>query len=187
MASSSSKTEAAALALPERIQVGVLRRPHGLRGEIDVEVTSDHPARFACGSELLVAGSARRLTVERSAAAHRGLRVAFAEVTTREQAEELRGARLEVPRAAVPPAAAGEYYFFELVGCRAFDERAGEVGSVVDVVDGAAGLLLVVERPDGARVPLPFVERFLVGVDRARRRIDWRLPEGLIESCTSRS
>jgi len=92
-----------------------------------------------------------------------------------------------VERDEVPAPPEGSFYVFELVGCRAVDARHGELGTVVDLVDGPGGALIVVERPDGSRLPIPFVESFLVGVDREARRIDWKLPEGLLEACASRS
>jgi ribosomal 30S subunit maturation factor RimM len=67
------------------------------------------------------------------------------------------------------------------------DEAAGELGRVVELLDLGAGPLLVVELPGARRVPLPFVERFVVAVDPAAKRIVFRLPEGLIEACASRS
>jgi 16S rRNA processing protein RimM len=87
----------------------------------------------------------------------------------------------------VPAAPAGAHYHFELVGCRCRDRQAGELGTVADVVAGGGGWLLVVEREDGGRLLLPFAERFLVAIDRAGGRIEWDLPEGLIEACASRS
>jgi ribosomal 30S subunit maturation factor RimM len=57
---------------------------------------------------------------------------------------------------------------------------------VVDLVEDGGGLLLVVAG-EGRRVPVPFVERFLVRVDVAARRIEVSLPEGLVEACASTS
>ena len=184
MRSSSTKTE-----LPRHVVVGVVRRPHGLKGDVLVELLSDRPERFAPGAELeLVQGGGRRaVRVVRSQPQGTALRVAFEGVADRDAAEALRDGRLEVGRDEVPPAEAGEYYHFELVGCRCFDEREGELGEVVDLVESGAGLLLEVGRPGGGRLLLPFVAEFLVAVDREARRIDWRLPEGLVEACASGS
>jgi 16S rRNA processing protein RimM len=172
------------------VLVGVVRRPHGVRGAVVVEVLSDNPSRFAIGSSLEATtpgGRPRRLTVESAGAFAGGLRVVFAGVASREQADELRGARLEVERVAVPPPPAGAHYLFDLVGCRAFDGSAGELGRVIDAIEDGGGWLLVVERPGGGRLLLPYVERFLIKVDPAAGRIDWELPEGLIEACASGS
>lgn len=187
MASSSSKTETPPL--PARILVGRVIRPHGVRGEVAVDVASDRPARFAAGSRLraTIGDAERELRVERARPVRAGLLVTFAGIGDRDEAEALRGAALEVDRSAVPPAAAGEYYYWELVGALCVDERAGEIGRVADVEESPAGLLLLVEDGRGRRLVLPFVTAFVAGVDRAARRIDWRLPEGLIEACASRS
>ena len=182
---------------PERIAVGRILRPRGLRGELVVESLSDLPDRYAPGARLAaVSGTGRseqrRELVVRSAVESKPglLVVEFETVGSRETAEALRGARLEVERSQVPPAPAGEYWQFELVGCRAFDRRRGEIvelGVVEEVADAGAGPLLVVKLVDGRKVPLPFVEKFLVAVDPAARRIEWSLPEGLIEACASKS
>ena len=65
-------------------------------------------------------------------------------------------------------------------------ERDGEIGTVVDVQEDGGGTLLEVEK-DGTRSVLPFVEAFLAGVDREARRIDLRLPEGLLATCAFKS
>lgn len=188
MASSSSKTDVSP-PLPERILVGRITRPHGVRGEVAVEVLSEVADRFAAGSELEAETPAgrRRLRVTRSRPSRTAAIVAFEGVGDRDAAETLRGAALEIARDRVPEPAAGSYWYWELVGCRCVDAREGELGRVVDLEEGAAGVVLLVESEDGRRLPLPFVEAFVAGVDRVARRIDWRLPEGLIAACASRS
>jgi 16S rRNA processing protein RimM len=190
MRSSSRTTDKPSYEPPEHVLVGVVLRPHGLKGEVVVAVETDRPERFAPGSELqLVEGSGHRrsVTVAGARQTGRGLLVAFEGVSDRDAAERLRRARLEIERARVPAADEGQYYLFELVGCSCFDEREGELGVVVDFVEGGADLLFEVARPEGGKLLLPFVDRFVVDVDTVARRIDWRLPKGLIETCVSRS
>lgn len=188
MPSKSKKTDAPEP--PDRVLVGMVRRPHGVRGLVVIEVLSDNPRRFAVGSELAATspdGRSRRLTIESASPFAGGLRVAFAGCASRDEADALRGAKLEVARAAVPPPPAGAHYLFDLVGCRAFDRAAGELGRVVDAIEDGGGWLLVVARPQGGRLLLPYVEKFVARVDPAGGRIDWELPEGLIETCASGS
>lgn len=218
MRSKSPTTEDRAAGLPETVLVGIILRPHGIKGEVTVALWSDYEGRFAPGVELSAtrpesatrSGSAataaavvparpatpadrpapenrkRSLRVERSSPYKGGLRVAFAGIADREAAEGLRGLELSVPISEVPDAPAGAYYVFELIGCRCFDERDGDIGSVVDIQEDGGGTLLEVEK-DGKRTVLPFVEAFLVGIDREARRIDFRLPEGLLATCAYRS
>ena len=172
------------------VLVGRVLRPHGLRGEVVVETTTDNPERFAPGARLL-AGPAGPLEVG-EARPHRGaLLVRFAGVDGRDAAEALRGRDLAVPADAVPAPPQGTYYHFQLLGCRVRDAAAGDLGEVVDLVEDGGGLILVVEgeAPGGGRrrVPVPFVGALLARVDVERREIEVELPEGLVEACASRS
>lgn len=173
----------------ERVLVGVVGRAHGLRGEVKVEVLTDVDGRFAAGSRLylVVPGRAGDPTeVVRSRRHHGAVLLTLDGISDRDAAEALRGARLEVEPDEVPQAPEGFYYHFQLVGCECHDSRAGHLGSVCDVVEDGGGSLLVVEK-DGRRIPIPFVDAFLREVDVVDRRIELSLPEGLIETCTSRS
>jgi 16S rRNA processing protein RimM len=201
MSSKSSKTEAAGISaaglsaaesrrddLPETITVGRVLRPQGVRGEVVVEVLSDVPERFAPGSRLMgVREGKPSVTVEVAASRpHKsGAVVRFTGSEDRDQAEELRGLWLEIPRSQVPPAEPGTYYQYELIGClcRVSGE---ELGRVAEVVEDGGGLLLIVEG-EGRRIPVPFVREFLREVDVAGARIDLELPPGLVETCASRS
>ena len=190
MSSKSSKTEAPTdWAAPETVTVGRILRPHGVRGELKVEVLSDVPGRFAPGSPLLLVRKGEA-PVERTVEGVRALQGSFAVVrlagvADRDAAEALREAWLEVPRAAVPRAPEGEYYQYELVGCRCTD-GGEELGTVVEVIEDGGGLLLIVEGA-GRRLPVPFVNSFLRRVDVANRTIALELPPGLVETCASRS
>jgi 16S rRNA processing protein RimM len=191
MSSTSSRTSDARSDLPETVAVGRVLRPHGVRGEVVVEVLSDVPGRFDAGSSLLAArdgkpaGDLPRLIVAASRPHKSGALVVFEGIGDRDRAEELRGVWLEVPRAAVPAAEPGTYYQYELLGCRCF-AGGEELGRVEELAEDGGGLLLIVA--DGERrIPVPFVRAFLKSVDVAGGRIELDLPEGLLEACASRS
>lgn len=186
--SSRSPNEASPL-LPDRVLVGRIRRPHGVRGELLVEVVSDVPGRLAPGSELWLEspeGDSRMVTVAAHRAHPRGARLLLEGIEDREAAARLRGAVLETERHAVTPAPAGSYYYFELTGCLCRDTRHGDLGQVCEVIEDGGGLLLEVRA--GERLLLvPFVEEYVAAVDVAGRRIELQLPSGLLETCTSAS
>ena len=173
----------------ETILVGFAVRPHGLRGEVRIQIHSDVPDRFEPGHELWVSAKGRlpvRLRITSFRPVRGGGVIRFEGWENRDQAEDLRGARLEVARSEVPAAPAGLYYHFELVGCRCIDREHGDLGEVTDLVEDGGGILLEVESA-GRRLSLPFVESFLETVDVAHKEIRWRLPAGLVEICASRS
>lgn len=192
MSSKSSRkttTDPAARAdLPERVAVGRVLRPHGVRGEVVVEVLSDVPDRLAPGSRLTASWPgkpSREIRVEVHRPHKSGALLLFEGVGDRDRAEELRDALLEIDRSRVPEAPEGTYYWYQLLGCRCSVDGE-ELGEVTDLLEDGGGLLLVVS--DGERqVPIPFVQSFLKEVDVERGRIELDLPEGLLEACASRS
>lgn len=174
----------------ETVLVGRVLRPHGLRGEVKIEVLSDVAERFDAGRELwwVKPGTPRRrLRISTFRAIRGGALLGFEGLASREDSEALRGGRLEVGVGEVPAAPAGCYYHFELIGCRCFDAEHGELGEVVDVLEDGGGDLLRLLQADGLSLLVPFVGDFLVAVDVEAGRIDLRLPPGLVESCVSRS
>lgn len=193
MSSKSSKTEAPPSPpqrddLPETISVGRVLRPHGVRGEVVVEVLSDVPGRFKKGGRVTgirEGAPPLSLTVVAGRFHKSGAVVRFEGYDSRERAEDLRGLDLEIPRSEVPKAKRGTYYHFELLGCRVHEDGQ-ELGKVVEVVEDGGGVMLIVEG-EGRQVPVPFVKEILRKVDVAAGRIDVALPEGLLEACASES
>ncbi len=190
--SSTSSTSDAAERRPETVAVARVLRPHGVRGEVVVEVLSDVPGRLDTGSELWLAspaegdGPPRRVRVAAARPLGRRRALALEGVADRDAAQALRGAWLEVERERVPPAPPGSYYPHELLGCRCRDRRLGELGVASELFADGGGLLLRVVGPRGELL-VPFVETFVAAVDREARTIELELPEGLVEECGSRS
>lgn len=171
------------------VAVGRVRRPHGVMGEVSVEVLSDNPDRFGSGAELVArraGGQLERLRVV-SARPHRGaLLVLFDGFDDRDEVAELRGTELLVEQEQVAEAPEGSYYYFELVGCACTDRRAGDLGEVAQVREDGGGLLLEI-RNQSRTLLVPFVREYLLSVDLDEQLIEFDLPDGLLEICASPS
>ena len=166
----------------ERVTVGHVVKPHGLRGEVAVRPTTDVPDRLAPGVAVWVAGTATTVATSRS---HQGrLLVRFADVHDRTAAERLRGATVEAA-----PVAAEEldtYLAAELVGVPVVDGDGRPLGTVVALVElpAVAGYdLLEVAGPDGGRWLLPAADELVEAVEDADglRLVAADLPEGLVD------
>jgi 16S rRNA processing protein RimM len=166
----------------------VVRRPHGVRGEVLIEPLSDVPGRLALGSQLqLVTTDERRsVRVETSRPHARGLILRLSGCADRDAAEALRGATLAVERGASPAPPTGSYYHHELVGCVCHDATHGDLGVVTELIADGGGLILKVEK-QARTLLVPFAAAYLRFIDPATRRIEMTLPAGLLETCASPS
>ncbi len=165
---------------PETIEVviGRVGKPHGLRGEVTVELRTDEPERrFTAGTTIRTErprGSAApwaELTVA-GARWHRStLLVRFEELTDRTTAESARGLLLH---ASVPadesPEDPEEFYDHQLVGLAAHGLDGGHLGEVTAVLHGAQDLLQI-RTADGRDALVPFVAALVPEVDLAGGRV----------------
>lgn len=172
---------------PAALLVGVVLRPHGLGGELVVDLHTDSPQeRFAPGAVLARAGAdgsaTGELTVE-SARPHAGrLLVRFVEAPDRTAAEDLRGSRLLVDAAGLPPTGdPDEFHVHQLEGLAAELADGTSVGTVREIVHGPGGELLVLARPDRPDALVPFVRDIVPTVDLDGGRVVLDPPEGLLD------
>lgn len=168
---------------------GRVARAHGVRGELAVEVRTDDPdARFAPGTVLAGRGPRERTTRPFTVAAareHSGrLLLQLEGVHTREAADALRGVLFVVDHTEVSSSEdPDEFYDHELVGLRAELADTTLIGTIIDVLHGAAGELLVL-RPAGAdagELLVPFVSAIVTSVDPGAGRVVLDPPDGLLE------
>lgn len=177
--------------------VGRIVKSHGIRGEVVVDIRTDSPSeRFASGSVLVTRtrkskGSSvpSSLNVE-AARNHSGrLLVRFDGVSSRDEADALRGVELLVDSESLDPLADDdEFYDHELEGLlvRIDSDDADPIGQVGEVLHTAAGEVLSIStRPEspyaGREVLVPFIEQFVPTIDIQAGTVVITPPEGLLD------
>jgi 16S rRNA processing protein RimM len=151
------------------LSVGVIVKPHGLGGEVVVDLTSNRPERLDPGAELLDDGGRTYRVMHARRHKNRYL-VAFEGVTTIEEAEARRGTEL----LAAPLADPDVLWIHELVGSRVEDVDGRELGVVREVEANPASDLLVLD--SGGLIPLRFVVDTTPG-----QRVVVSVPAGLLD------
>lgn len=161
------------------VVVGRIGKPHGIKGEVTVDVRTDEPERrYAAEAVLRVQaprGSAfrhRSVTVTSTRWHQSTLLVRFAEIGDRNQAEAARGVVLHATiDAAATPDDPEEFYDHQLVGLAAYDVEGAHLGEVTGLVHGGAQDLLAVKALDGRATLVPFVAALVPEVDVAAGRV----------------
>jgi 16S rRNA processing protein RimM len=167
------------LSEPTEVVVGRVGKPHGLRGDLTVEVRTDEPERrFATGAALRAQaprGSAfgmSTLTVASTRWHSSRLLVRFEEIDGRDAAEAARGVLLHATIAAdETPDDPDEFYDHQLIGLTAYDVDGRLLGEVTGVLHGGAQDLLSIRTPDARDTLVPFVKALVPEVDLAASRV----------------
>lgn len=144
--------------MPDRVPVGRVGKPHGIRGAFVVEEASEDPVRFAVGAKLYAHGEEAEIAESMRSGGRRVIRL---------DREVPRGTTLEVDRDALPAPGEGEYYVFQLVGLEVERVDGKQLGRVEKVEPGVANDVLELD----TGLALPLVEACVRQVDLDAGRI----------------
>jgi 16S rRNA processing protein RimM len=166
------------------IAVGVIRKPHGVRGEASVEPWTDFERFREIPNVTLVSPDERRtrdVTIESARAHGERALIKFREIATPEEIAALQEWTIEIPESAARPRETDEYFLHDLVGLRLVDAAGNERGEVIEAYEGGGGVLLNVKRADGREYEVPFAAAICTEIDIDGKRIIVELPEGIDE------
>jgi 16S rRNA processing protein RimM len=171
----------------ERVTLGRVIGAHGLRGELRVRLLDGTDNNLHALSSVWLAreeGDPKPVEarVRAVGSGRRGeARLALEGVDGRDAAEALRGRLVQADVDQLGPLEEGEYYQYELIGCRVEDGSGRVLGVVQEIWDtGAPAVLVVVDQAKREHL-IPAAREILREVDVAARRITIDAPPGLLD------
>ncbi len=164
--------------------IGIIGKPHGIRGEVTVRWVTDYPKTFQKGDQLHVGDSGKQLTIEsirQKLAKGKTLTIIkFAELNNPQDAQKYRQAHLLRSQDEGPSLQENQYWLDDLAGCKVY-VAGRQVGIVQQVLDLPANVVLVtaMEAKDpSSSVLIPFIETYIKQVDPKNKKIELRqLPQ----------
>ena len=150
---------------------------HGLKGEVKVKIFTAAPeALRAYGPLHDAAGKTYAITALRSARPGEAV-ISFSGVSSREDAEALKGTELFIVREKLPDADEEEFYHADLIGLEARDADGRVLGKVSGIHNFGAGDVIEITRADGDTVLLAFTRETVPHIEIAKGHILVAVPE----------
>ncbi len=165
------------------VEIGVLTRPHGIRGELCVNYYAES-FDLLRGELFLQAGQrpAKKIRVTQVRMHHGQPVITVEGVTDRSMAEQLRGQVLLIDETALPPLEEDEFYLHELLGFMVEDkDSAISLGVLDDVHFYGEQEVWAIRTADDKEFLLPAVPEFVAEIDTDARLIRVTPPQGLLE------
>lgn len=163
--------------------VGMIIGPHGLRGEVKVEVHSDYPARFDPGNRLWVGQTLEAMEIL-SSRPHKGqMLVMLSGVADRTEAEELRGEWLFIHEEEAADLEEDTYFVHDIIGMAVETAEGRPLGVVKDILFTGANEVYIITPPDAPdrELLLPAIADVIQQVDLDSGVITVALLPGLLE------
>jgi 16S rRNA processing protein RimM len=164
---------------PVYLTVGFIRRPHGLQGEMIMDLHTDFPERMKSGRKLLIGEEHRPLTLASVRPHQAGLLVKFNGIGTPEEAGRLRNQWVYIEASEAPQLPEGQLYQHDLLGFQVVDEGDKPLGVLVEILETGANDVYVVKNDSGRDLLLPAIPPVILEIDPARRLMRVHLLEGL--------
>jgi 16S rRNA processing protein RimM len=166
---------------PRFVAIGRIVQPHGVRGEVSVEVLTDFPERFDT-IEMVYLGDASEAEARqvKTARWHQDrVLLSFEGYEDRTAAEGLRGLLVQIPIEEAMPLPEGEYYTHDLIGLAVVTVEGETLGRVNDILFTNANEVYVVVGPRG-QILLPAIADVVERIDLSAGQIVVRLMDGLV-------
>ena len=167
----------------DMVLVGRIARPHGIRGEVVIDPSTDFPEdRFADGATVFAErGGAASPMIVAASRMHAGRPIVrFEGTATMDEAETLRGFELRVPESALGELPENVWYHHQLLGSTVRTRDGEDVGTVTAISGPTERSILVIDGPGGEAL-VPLVAAFCT-VNVAAKEIVIDPPEGLLEA-----
>jgi 16S rRNA processing protein RimM len=166
---------------PAFLAVGKVRRPHGVAGDVLVEVYTDFPERLQPKVVIYAGETHLPLTIRRQRIHNDGILLAFDGYTTPEQVGRFRNQILYNIVADAVELPEGEFYYHELLGLSVLDETGVSLGKMTEIIQTGANDVYVVTDEAGNEILLPAIANVILEVDLDSQTMKVHLLPGLLK------
>jgi len=165
---------------PVFLVVGKLHRPHGVHGEIIMEVITDYPERLRRDLLVYIGPDFSPYTL-RSVRQHAGgILVAFKGQMDRDAVAGLRNKNVYVRADELPSLPEGEYYHHQVIGLRVFNETGEALGTLTEILETGAHDVYLIRPESGQDILLPVLESTILDVDLERGEMHVHVLPGIL-------
>ena len=162
------------------IIIGRVTAPHGVRGEVRVDVLTDFPERFQTLARVFIGDSHAPYDIERARFTPKGVLLKLAGIDSRNGAGSVARSYVALPEAEVAPLPAGSFHHHQIKGMDVFSDDDRYLGAVAEIITTGSNDVYIVRDEERGEVLLPATAEVVRAIDLDSRRITVHLIPGLI-------
>lgn len=165
---------------PVFLVIGHLQRPHGIAGEIAMQVLTDFPERIRKGKIVYLGNDHTPIKVLQTRWKQNLMLIKFEGYPSREDVAKLTNLEVFTSVKDLPTLPEGEYYHHQLIGMQVFEDDI-LLGSISEILVTGANDVYIVSSLHNSEILLPAIESVILNIDLPANRMQVIIPDGLIE------
>lgn len=162
--------------------LGVITKPFGYKGQAFIYLDTDQPEKYSDLESVFLHVDDEMVPYMIEEIQLRGSNqavVKFADIDG-DEIKSFMKTELYLPIAALPPLTGNKFYFHEVIGFHVIDSVKGDIGTIVDFIDVIQQPIMQIDF-NGKEILIPAVDHFFESIDRAKKEIYIKAPDGLID------
>ncbi len=163
--------------------LGKIAKKFSFKGEVLIWLDTDEPELYENMESVFVEVSKHLVPffiTHSSLHKNDFLRVRFEDVDTEDDADALLGKAVYLPLTMLPKLEGNKFYFHEVIGFTAEDQRLGNIGIIESINDSTAQPLFEIKKGE-VEILIPMIDDFIVKIDRENKTVILNTPEGLVD------
>jgi len=165
---------------PLYLAIGKLRRAHGVKGEILMDVVTDFPEKISHGRKVFIGENNLEFTIDKSRHHAKGLLLTFEGLYDRSSVEVYRNKIVYILRSEVSEELPEDtYYHHQIIGLSVITEEGERIGVLQDILETGANDVYIVKTEDDKELLLPSIKSVIKDIDLNTGSIIVELPEWL--------
>lgn len=168
--------------LDECFEIGFIRKPHGLKGALSIQLDVDDPEKYSNMESVIVKVGDNLIPFFISSFQiheNKGI-LELEDINTVEEALQLKSCSLLLPIDLLPKLEEGQFYYHDIIGYSIVDKSAGKLGHVQNVYTGGNQDLIVMKYKE-KEVLIPVSNEIVGEADHEKRELVVLLPDGLLD------
>ena len=158
---------------PVFLVIGKIRKPHGIRGELVFEVTSDFAEHIKPGIHVFLGASKESYFIQSIRKKGNNLLITIEGLRDRNSVEGFRNIYVFVKASSLPPLHAGEYYNHDLLGTSVYTTEGKKIGRIVEILKTGANDVYVIAsgKRDKQEILIPAIDSVVLKIDIATKKM----------------
>ncbi|MBU0697042.1 MAG: ribosome maturation factor RimM [Bacteroidetes bacterium] len=163
-------------------EIGYITKTRGLKGEVQVSFTFDEPEKLKINSVLveinnkLVPFFVSNYKIPMPLIGYFN----FEDIDHIDKAQAITKKKIYLLNKFKPKKKKGEFLFTDLIGFTASDQQSGDLGEILEVREYPQQFLATINYK-GNEVLIPLNEAFILEIDIPNKKINFDLPDGLLD------
>ena len=159
-----------------RLTIGKIIAPQGVRGEVRVMPLTDFPERFK-QLKIALLDDGTSLPVESVRYHQQVVLLKFRGLDNRNAIEHLKNKLIKVEREDLIPLPEGHYHIFDIIGLSVYNEQEECLGKISDVLQTGSNDVYIVEQKDKPPLLIPGLKTVVLTIDIANSKMIVKLQE----------